>query len=225
MDVYKTEDEQLEQLKRWFRENGATLVVAVVVALAVAFGWRFWNERQASRSAAAAAQYESLLQAVENWSSGGDTAAAATVGTLAATLKEEHADTGYADYAAMLRARVAVAEQRYDDAATELQWVLDRNREPALAATARYRLARVLFAQQKLDEALALLESPPSASYAPFYSRLRGDILLTRGDSAGARDAYQRASELGGDAGLPPDQLLEIKLQDLKSAAAPAQES
>lgn len=225
MDVYQTEDEQLEQAKRWLRENGATLVIAIVLALAAVLGWRYWNERQATRMATAAAQYESLLQAVEQWSATGNAAAATTAATLAEMLKQDFDNTGYADLAAMLRARLAVADARYNEAAVELRWVLERDPEEGLAAVARYRLARVLFTQEQGTEALALLESAPADNFQPVYQRLRGDILLTQGQEDAARAAYQEALELGTAAGTPTDPLLEMKLRDLQPPVRPTQES
>lgn len=225
MDEYRGEDEQLEQVKRWLRENGPALLLGIVIAVALVFGWRFWTARQQATAAAASIQYETLLQAAEQWSVGGEAAAAATVGTLAAELKESYPDTGYASYAAFLRANVAVAESRYDEGAAELRWVIDRNLNDAEVAIARYRLARVLLAQGEADAALELVDQPAVEQFAPAYARLRGDILMARGDTDGARQAYVRARELGAQTDLPPDQILEIKLRDLQPASAPDQES
>ena len=46
-----TEEEQVEQLKKWWKENGLSIVGGVVVGLALVFGWRSWQHHQLERSA------------------------------------------------------------------------------------------------------------------------------------------------------------------------------
>ena len=57
VDVYRTEEEQVEALKRWFRDNGRSLVTAILIALILVFGFRYWQDSQLRQREAASAQY------------------------------------------------------------------------------------------------------------------------------------------------------------------------
>ena len=43
MADYETEEEQIEALKDWWRENGNSLLIGVAVALVAVFGFRGWQ--------------------------------------------------------------------------------------------------------------------------------------------------------------------------------------
>ena len=44
MAELRTEEEQVEALKSWWKENGKSLIMGVVIAVAAVFGWRGWNQ-------------------------------------------------------------------------------------------------------------------------------------------------------------------------------------
>ena len=49
-----SEEEQVEQLKRFWQDYGTPILVGISLALAVFAGWRFWQQSQIEASAAAA---------------------------------------------------------------------------------------------------------------------------------------------------------------------------
>lgn len=223
MEVYRTEEEQLEQLKSWLRENGRTLIIAIVLVIAAVFGWRAWHQHQANQQERAAASYLSLLDAVGQieQGEGGGESMQATANTLADSLKVDHTGSGYAQLAALLKARLAVDAGDLAAAETELRWVLERKPVAELAALTRLRLARVLLAKGEADAALAQLQQP--GAYAFAYAHVRGDILLSKGDNAGAHAAYEESQQLGR--ALQPafdDPVLELKLHALRPAQSDA---
>ncbi len=219
MDSYKTEEEQLEQLKSWFRENGRSLVLGVVVAVAVVFGWRGWQSHESSQVELASAQFMSLVEAVRQLEQP-DRAAeqGATANTLAEGLKRDFPKSIYAQLAVLLKAQLAVTGGDLAQAEQELNWVLAQKPTSEIAALTRLRLARVLHADGKQDEALAQLRDGGSYTFA--YEQVRGDILRAKGDLAGAREAYQRSKMLAAALQEPmTDPLLDLKLRDLDTVA------
>ena len=66
MAELRTEEEQVEALKSWWKENGKSLIMGVVIAVAAVFGWRGWNQYQDDFAANASAMYESILNPVAN---------------------------------------------------------------------------------------------------------------------------------------------------------------
>ena len=49
METFRTEEEQVEAIKRWWQENGKSTVLGVAIAMAAVFGWRGWNDYQRER--------------------------------------------------------------------------------------------------------------------------------------------------------------------------------
>lgn len=223
METYRTEEEQLEQLKNWLRENGRSLVLGIVIAVAAVFGWRAWQDHQRNQEASAALNYQNLLEAMHNIDQSDEPAVEmlATANTLADALKTEHARSGYAQLAALIKARLLLEKEDAAAAEEELRWVLAQKPKPELAALTRLRLAKVLLARGEPDAALAQLQQP--GGYAFAYAHVRGDVLHAKGDAAGARAAYEEAQRLGRELQPPfDDPVLELKLRDLRPSTADA---
>ncbi len=219
MSEHLTEEEQIESFKRWWSENGKSTVITLVLVVSGYLGWGGWQTQQQQQSEAASATYQQMLDVIqENSPKRFDEVSAATAKHLAETLKAEHANSLYASQAALFLAKLAVLENDFDGAAVELQWVLDAGVDTDLLLLARARLARVKFAQEDYDTALAVLETKDSGAFKSTFAEIRGDILLAKGEQTSARAAYQLA--LGS---LTSDQqsrraLIQIKLTDLQLA-------
>jgi len=210
----RTEEEQVDALKRWWQENGKTLLLTLAVALALVFGWRTWQDRQAAEAANASALYQNLVQAVTlALGPEPDAAQVATAEHLALNLKTDYEDSAYASLGALLMARVAVEQAELDQALEELEWVLVRDPSDALRTVATLRKAQVLGEQGQVGTALALLDSLEPGNFEVSYQELKGDLLLKDGKAAEARDAYRLAAQAAETSGVRP--LLTMKLENL----------
>lgn len=215
MATHIDEEEQVESIKRWLRENGAALVAGLVIGLGAVGGWEGWKRWTEHTAQQATTVYDELQKAVD----GKDEARITELGDR---LVADFASTPYASAAQLLRARSAVDAQRYDEAAERLRWVVERSDDEGLTQLAALRLARVLWQQDKADEALAgLIDSGP---YAGLTHELRGDIERDRGNDAAARTAYQQALE-HTEAAAPTRELLQQKLDDLAMPAVTGEAS
>lgn len=217
MSVHLTEEEQLEVLKRWWRDYGKFIIAAVVVAIGAYFAWNAWQDQQRAKAEAASASYEDLLKIV-NVEQGKELTDAdkATAQHLAAELKEGDSKSLYAHNAAFFLAKMAVTEGNLENAVTELRWILTQDPDPATEQLANLRLARVLLAQESYDDALSLVQNPPTAGFVAEYAEVHGDILKAKGDIDAARTAYEKAL-----ASTPQQQqerfmLIQMKLDDIK---------
>jgi len=214
VESYQTEEEQLEALRRWWKENGKSTVAAVVVAIAGAFGWQSWQAGQAEHREQASDIYQAMQRALGMQA---DTAEIETGLELANQLKRDFGGTTYAQFAALRLASVAVTDGRLADAEEQLRWVLGKAAKGSDAGQlAQLRLARVLAASGDVDQALAILEGAGEGAYAATYAIAEGDILLGAGRNDEARGAYTRALALaaqgGGMVNLPS---LQQKIQAL----------
>ena len=212
MDTFRSDDEQVEALRRWWDENGRSTVAAIVIALGLAFGWQGWQTYQENRAIAASELYQTMLRGLS-----GGPASEQPVTELAQQLKSEYGGTTYAQFAALHLATMAVERGELADAQAQLRWVLGKApRRSDVAQVAQLRLARVLGAQGDSAQALAILAEGGEAAYRAAYAVATGDVLLAAGRPDEARDAYIRAQGLlgSGQMGVNLDSL-QIKLQSL----------
>ncbi len=187
MAVYDLEEqEQLDELKTWWKQYG-NLVTALVVAAALGVvAWQAWNWWQRSQAAQAGAVYGALEQAV----SARD---AKKAREAAGELIDKYSSTTYAGLAALLSAKVQTETGDLKTAKLQFAWAAEHAKDRELRDLARLRLAAVLADEKSYDEALKQLTSEPAAPFAPRYAEQKGDILAAQGKTAEAKAAYDAA--------------------------------
>lgn len=221
MANYESDEEQIEALKRWWQENGNSLLMGIAIVLVVLFGSRQWQGSQLAKAEAASELYESIMQAVAlNQNAVVSDEDMVTMESSYDTLRNEHENSIYTRYGALLLASVYVGQENYDQAAAELNWVLDnpdlgfmKSAEPELFLTARLRLAKVRLAQGQAQQALDLVTAVEPGQLAAGYAEVQGDAYRKLGQVEQARSAYQRAISLGPDNAS----FIELKMLGLES--------
>ena len=195
MADHMQDEADLEAIKRWWDENGKSLIGAVVVAVLGTIGWQQYQGYQGSQEQAASDLYASMLviQLEE-----GDPAQLAAA---SAALKADHSGSTYAQFAAMLEARIAVEAGDLEDAEASLRWALAAgNPQSDIGQLIQLRLARVLAARGSEEAALAILAQGGDA-YPVAYAQALGDIHLAAGRPEEALAAYRigrdASTELG----------------------------
>lgn len=139
---------------------------------------------------------------------------AASVDFIANKIKSEFEGSEYAAYSALFLAKSAVSKNELDVAEAELKWVLDTNSESSLNMLVKGRLARVLDAQGKTEDALALLDDKNAGEYSAMYLEIKGDIYIRAGDIESAKSAYISAyTEMKASGTHRP--MLTLKMADL----------
>jgi predicted negative regulator of RcsB-dependent stress response len=213
VEEYRTEEEQLEALGRWWKENGRSIVAAVVIALAASFGWQSWKSNDAQQLELASDNYQALLRAMSAQAE----SPSADITELAEQLKSEYSSSTYAQFAALHLAAIAVQDKNMPAAQEQLRWVLSHASNGSdTAQVAQLRLARVLAASGDIDQALSVLGEAGTGTYAATYAAAEGDILLAAGRDDEARDAYSKALALaGGESGRVNLPALQQKLESL----------
>ncbi len=46
MEVYSTDEERIDALKRWFGQYGKPLALGLLLAVVAIFSWRYWQTKQ-----------------------------------------------------------------------------------------------------------------------------------------------------------------------------------
>lgn len=214
MADHLTDEEQLEKLKNWWKDNGTSLIVAVLVGLIAYFGFHSWQAHQQKQSEEAATLYSQLVEVVGINNQPLADEQVATVSYLAEQLQEGYASSLYAVNASLYLAKVAVETQDLDAAEIALSWAVEHANEQ-LVGLATLRLGRVYLSQGKHDQALSLINLDENSTLLSANAELKGDILMAKNDTEGAEQAYQQAVSTLSDARSFRGNLLSIKLADI----------
>ena len=193
MSVHLSEEEQLESLKRWWKENGLQTLLTVVLVTGGWFGWQFWQDFNQEQAEAASLQYIEMMDIAASPVNSEEQLAKFT--HLAHTLKDHYENSHYAHFAALILARRAIDENDLQTAREELEWVLANNSDEALEHIVSLRLARVRAELGEIDAALALVEKSPEG-FASIFAEARGDFYLLENNAEAARAAYQSALDV-----------------------------
>jgi len=208
------EQDQLEDLKAWWRQWGNT-VAGIVIALSIGVvgvqGWRWWTQQQAAHASV-------LYDAVSAAARAND---AAKAKDAMSQLADKYGGTGYAPRAALIVAAQLFENGDAAGAKAQLAWVIDKSSEDELKQIARLRLAGILLDEKQYDEALRVLDAKHDQPFAGVYADMRGDVLAAAGRTEQSRNEYQTAlAQL--DPKSPYRNLVQLKLDSLPAGAGSA---
>jgi predicted negative regulator of RcsB-dependent stress response len=201
------EQEQLEQLKAFWKRWGNPITWLLTLALVAYAGWTGWNYWQRTEAAKAAAMYGELQRAAQ----------AADLGKSVAVfgnLKQDYAGTGYAAQAALVTAKLQLDKEKPDDARATLTWAAANAKGDAYRDLARLRLAALQMDAKQFDEAGKTLDAVKSADFAALVADRRGDLALLQNKPDVAKTEFKKAYD-GLDKQLDYRRLLEVKLASL----------
>ncbi|MCG8090163.1 MAG: tetratricopeptide repeat protein [Candidatus Thiodiazotropha endolucinida] len=206
MSTYQTEEEQVEAIKRWWKENGTSVIAGLVIGLGGVFGWQAWGNYQDRVGAEASTAFSQLVGAVQR----GDSQSASKQAEL---LKQNFEGSSYATFAALSEARLHMEAGESDLAKQKLSGIVEQSKVPALTQMAQLSLARILLDEGDLAGAEQQVDVT-SGSFAGEFAVIRGDIAHAKGDLAEAAAAYTEAMTHE----VNDRSLLQMKLDDLAVA-------
>jgi predicted negative regulator of RcsB-dependent stress response len=208
------EQEQLDQLKAFWKQYGNLITWVLIIALAGFVGWTLWGNWQQEQSVKAGALYEELDKAAQ----AGDVDKTARV---FADMKERFPRTGYTQQAALLAAKLQFDKNQAEAARASLAWASENASEDEYRTVAKLRLAGLLLDEKKYDEALKQLDGADSKEFAALVADRRGDVLLAQGKKDEAKTAYEQAWK-AMDESLEYRRMVESKLMTLGVSPADA---
>lgn len=210
MAIYDTEEEQVEQLKKWWEANNTSLFAGVITAIVIVTGWNIWQNHQQEQRNQASQVYQNLLTNASK----SDYAA---VEKLADQLAVEHGSMAYAHFAALEKAKSKVQQGDLEAAKAILQQQIQNPGDDEIQHIARLRLIQLFLATGQYEDGLKLIaavDPAKSEGFAAAYSELEGDLYVALDRLDEARVAYQDAIRTGQATALA-----QFKLDDI---AAPA---
>ncbi len=202
----ETEEEQVEQLKAWFKENGLSIVFGIVIGVGGIGGYRYWVHMQETTAVEASGHFSQMIEALSAENSD-------VVQKQADILLSDYASTDYALMAQLALAKNYVANGEFAKAESALQQVVGSAAQQPLAYVARTRLAVVQTQTAQYDQALTSLAIDFPEEFAARVDELRGDVYALQSKSAEAVEAYRKA--LLAEPGPANPEFLQQKLDDL----------
>ena len=182
------EQEQIAELKQFWKQYG-TLIVTLAVAALVAFagmqGWRYYRNSQSEQASSLFTKFGEAVRKND----------VNEIRTLGKQMIDGFGSTAYGPTVALLLARTNYENGDASAAAGQLQWAIDKARDEETAELARLRLASIRLDEKKYEEALKLLETRHSVAMETLYADLRGDVMVAQGKITEARAAYKTAIE------------------------------
>lgn len=197
--AYSIEEEQeLNQLKDWWKENAKAIILAFVLGVGGVLGWRFWQSHQVNQVMQAAEGYEALVGSAEQ--------------NKITQFVEENSKTSYAVFALLDEAKNAVNKQDFTVAENALKLALEQSTDETLTSITALRLAAVQLQLNQFDMAISTLSQVKDAGFTSRKELLMGDILVAKGDKAGAKSNYEEVIKTGTPF---EQQMAQLKLNDL----------
>jgi predicted negative regulator of RcsB-dependent stress response len=204
MERFETEEQQVEAIKRFWKEHGTAIIVGAALGLGGLWGWRYFSETQLASKEAASVAYQEAVESLA--AEDGEAKVDAFI--------EANKDSGYASIASMLAAKQAVDSGDLDAAASHLNRVVTFAESEEMKAVASLRLSRVQIEMNQLDAALSTLGNVTNDAFSAEVSELKGDVYAKQSKFDDARLAYSSALEKNAN-----NPLLQMKLDNLSVAA------
>lgn len=212
MSEYLTEQEQIDLLKRWFKQYTPMVLLGILIAFVSIYGWRYWQTKQNQVRIEASVLYDELLtrRSQRNYEQ---------TEIVANKIIHQYPKTVYASMAQLIRARDFVIHGQYKEAESALHAALNGKISSPVKQIIRLRLARILIADNDPKKSLEVLDKTEDHYFDGMTNEIRGDAYLKMGNRANAKKFYSQALKTLPNADdIRP--LLQMKLDQLADQAS-----
>ncbi len=204
MDIHQTEEQQVEAIKGFWKDNGNAIIAGLAIGFAGFIGLNYYKDHKLQQELNASEAYQVMLDAAAK-----DSASFAAAGEK---FIAENDGSSYTMLTAIALAKEAADKQEWAQAETYLTTAIDKSVDDSIKAIATLRLARVQLQLEKYEQALTTLSAQLPAAFAANAEEIKGDVYFKQGKTELARVAYQAAIDGVDEANNPS---LQMKLDDL----------
>jgi predicted negative regulator of RcsB-dependent stress response len=204
VEDFHSEEQQVEAIKRFWHDNGNSIIAGLVIGLSAFVGFNYYKDVKLEAELAASTAYLELQK----------TAASAPTEfvTNAQQYIVNHQDSSYVSLTALALAKDAVSHADWSAAEKHLNTAIEKSTDDGIKAIAVLRLARVQIQNEQIDNALTTLSQPLPEAFTANVEETKGDAYLLQGKKELARNSYQVALATI-TAGTNPN--LQMKVDDL----------
>lgn len=195
MDSRQTEEQNIIELKKYWKKYGPLVTKALLIFFLAMIGTKYYQNHKAVKSEQAAIIYESVLAAIQNKDY-------TTLDVKANELIKDYNNTPYANLSRLIIAKSKIDQNKIEEAINELKIINNEKDRTAIWHIATARLARLLQAEGKIDEALFVLKNY-NKNYQTMFEEIKGDLYFQKEDVNKAKESYLLAKK-----GLPKESQL-----------------
>ncbi|MFY8193103.1 MAG: YfgM family protein, partial [Limnohabitans sp.] len=180
------QQEQLDELKHFWKQYGNAITWFLIVVMGAYAGWngyQYWQKQQSTKAAA-------LFDEVERAAASGDTAKLERSWN---DMKDRFPGTTYAAQSALLAGKMFQQTDKPDAALAALKWAAESASDDANTQLARLRLANLQIQQKAFDDAAKTLTKPFTPAFAGLALDIQGDLFMAQSKSQEAVKAYTEA--------------------------------
>jgi predicted negative regulator of RcsB-dependent stress response len=203
MQDLETEEQQVEAIKKFWKENGTAIILGAVLGLGGLWGWRYYSAEQLASKERASLAYQNVVEELAQES--------ASINSAVEFVNDSE-NSGYAVLAALQVAKEAVVRSDFAEATKQLKWAADNSSDDVLKSVANIRLSRIYKHQENYDEALSILSNVNQPAFSAQVNEIKGDIYQSQGNFDKARAAYSTSIEEKDN-----NTLVQMKLDNLAS--------
>ena len=207
MSYNLTETQQIEELKKIWREYGIAVVAGVVIALTIVLGWHFYKSYKTTQAQQASVIYQDVIIAGMNNNG-------IALFDKSNELIEKYPSTAYATLAALTLAKINVGKNDLNAAEQNLFWVISHTKIDSIRTIAQIRLARIYIANKQNESALKILNSIHDKTFNTAVYEATGDLYSKEGNKIFAKKYYQKAID-SIEGSKISHSFLEMKLQSI----------
>jgi len=204
VEIYQTEEQQVEAIKSYWQQNGNTIIAGIALGFAGFIGFNLYQDNQFEQEVAVSDSYQTLIE-----QSSKDAEAFTANGEK---FISENGNNSYVSLTALALAKESATHKDWKQVQKQLTTAIESAPTDGIKAIASLRLARVQVQLEQYSDALATLNSNLPESFTAAIEEIKGDAYLQQGKNDLARNAYQAAIAADGIATSPS---LQIKLDDL----------
>jgi len=209
VDVYQTEEQQVDAIKGFWKENGNAVIAGLVLGFAGFIGFNYYKDAQLANEISTSDAYQNVME-----SAGKDAKAFTESG---AKFIAENKGSSYASLTALALAKEAATHKDWSQVAKHLSTAIESATDQGIKAIASVRLARVQIQLEQYTEALATLSVVLPESFKATVEETKGDAYFKQGKTELARNAYQAALDVTGQEN---NAALQMKLNDLAQVSS-----
>ncbi|MEY8250984.1 MAG: tetratricopeptide repeat protein, partial [Colwellia sp.] len=204
MEIYQTEEQQVEAIKSYWQQNGNTIIAGIALGFAGFIGFNLYQDNKLEQEMIVSDSYQTLIE-----QSGKDAKDFIANGEK---FISENGNNSYVTLTALALAKESATHKDWQQVQKQLTTAIESAPTDGIKAIASLRLARVQVQLEQYSDALTTLNSNLPESFTAAIEEIKGDTYLQQGKNDLARSAYQAAIAADGITTSPS---LQIKLDDL----------
>ncbi|MFP3014518.1 MAG: YfgM family protein [Arsenophonus sp.] len=204
MEVYNIKNKLIYVIKNFFVNNYKMLIISIVIVVSIIICWNYWQLHNESNLEKSSEDFEKISSQLEKDSK---------QYLIAAEQFANKINNIYGVFTNIELTKIAVENNNIINAEKTLLKALEIAKLDDLKDLINLRLARVQLALNKTDKVLISLTNVKNKGWNTIIEDIRGDLLLKKGDIAGARSAYYKGIESRGSEIMKT--ILKIKINSL----------